>query len=136
MNFKEIDNWPNTWKIGDQDIEYGNKIIKLMKPFILSLADAFSSRTVKRHADNLWVLGGYAVELVNVYEEKRHGEPCFFLTTLIDSFDGPHIHDLSEEEQRSFDCTCRKFYKYLVEDVLRKIILKPEKPPDTCAVRR
>lgn len=136
MDFEEIDNWPNSWKIGDQDVEYGRNIIKIMKPFLLALLGSLSSRTVKRHADNLWVLGGYAIELVTVYDEKRHGEPCFFLATLIDSFDGPHIRDFSEEEQRSFDCTCRKFYKYLVENVLQKTIAKPEKPTGTRAAGR
>jgi len=117
MNPKEIDSWPSTWKICHEDIEYGKKIIKLMKPFIEALSDTFSPRTVKRYADNLWLLGGFAIELINRDKKNRHGEPCFFLTTFIDSFDGPLIHDLSEEEQRSFDSTCRKFYKYLVENI-------------------
>jgi hypothetical protein len=131
MNFDEIDNWPNTWKIGDPDVEYGRMIIKLMKPFIKALSGRLSSRTVKQHADNLWVLGGYAIELINSFPEKRHKEPCLFFTTFIDSYDGPHIRVFSEKEQEAFDCTCRKFYKYLVANELRKIIAKPEKPSCT-----
>jgi hypothetical protein len=127
MNFDEIDNWPNTWKIGDPDVEYGKLIIKLMKPFIKALSGTLSARTVKQHTDNLWVLGGYAIELINSFPEKRHKEPCFLFTTFIDSYDGPHIRDFSEKEQESFDRTCRKYYKYLVANKLRKTVAKPEK---------
>lgn len=53
VNLKEIDHWPNTWKIGDPDVEYGGKIIKLMKSSIKVLSGTLSARTVKQHADNL-----------------------------------------------------------------------------------
>jgi len=122
MNFKEIDNWPNSWKITSHDTAYGNKLIKLMKPLIVKLSDKYSARTVKKHADNLWLLGGYTIDRINRDEKFRYTEPCLFLSTFIDSFDGPLISDLSEEEQNSFDCTCRKFYKYLVENELIKLV--------------
>jgi hypothetical protein len=72
--------------------------------------------------DNLWILGGFTIDRINRNEKCRNTEPCLFLTTFIDSFDGPLIHDLSEEEQKSFDSTCRKFYKHLVENVLIKLV--------------
>jgi hypothetical protein len=91
-------------------------------PFIIELTETRSPRTVKIHKDNLWLLGGYTIDRINRNEAHRNTEPCLFLTTFIDSWDGPVIHDLSEQEQRSFDRTCKKFYRYLVDNVLRKEI--------------
>ena len=122
MNSKEIDNWPNTWKICSKDIVYGKKLIKLMKPFIDEISKKYSSRTVKKHTDNLWLLGGYTINLINRNEKYRKNEPCLFLSTFIDSWDGPLIHDLTEKEQNQFDNTCRKFYNHLVENVLIKLV--------------
>jgi hypothetical protein len=121
MDLNDIDHWPSTWQMSSKDIAYGNKLIKLMKPFIIELAETLSPRTVKKHKDNLWLLGGYTINRINRDAGRRNTEPCLFLTTFIDSWDGPHIQDLSEQEQRSFDSTCKKFYRHLVENVLRKL---------------
>ena len=118
----KIDNWPNSWKICNQDIAYGNKLVKLMKPFIIELLETYTSRTVKKHIDNLWLLGGFTIDRINRNEKYRNTEPCLLLPAFIDSIDGPLIHDLSEEEQKSFDSTCRKFYKHLVENILIKLV--------------
>ena len=121
MNSTDLDHWPSTWEVSSKDISYGKKLIELMKPFIIELTETLSPRTAKMHKDNLWLLGDYTINRINRDEEHRNTEPCLFLTTFIDSCDGPLIHDLSVQEQRSFDSTCKKFYRYLVENVLRKI---------------
>lgn len=122
MDINEINKWPKSWAGTDEDIEYGRKIIKLMKPFIKELLNSsYLSRTVKEHIDNLWLLGGHIIEHINYHEEEREKDPCLLLTRFIDSFDWPHISDLSENAQNSFDRTCRKFYKYLVQNVLNKM---------------
>jgi hypothetical protein len=122
MKINELDNWPDSWKVCPEDVAYGKLLIKLMKPFLVELSAAYSSKTVKRHADNLWLLGGYTISLINKNEECRNTLPCLFLSTFIDSFDGPSIHGLTEQEQKSFDCTCRKFYSHLVNNVLIKLV--------------
>jgi hypothetical protein len=93
MNIKEIDNWPTSWKITSKDNQYGKKLKTLMKPFIVELSDTYSPRTVKMHTGNLWLLGGYTIERINRNEKYRNTEPCLFLTTFIDSWDGPMIRD-------------------------------------------
>jgi hypothetical protein len=122
MNYNEIDKWPNSWKYCSKDIESGKKLIKLMKPFIEELSNTYSSRTAKMHRDNLWLLGGYVIKHMNKYEKDRNIETCLLLTKFIDSWDGPMVPGLSEKEQSSFDNTCRKFYKHLVNNVLKKLI--------------
>ena len=122
INISEINKWPRSWAGKDEDVEYGRRIMELMKPFITELLNSsYSSKTIKEHIDNLWLLGGYIIKHMNYHDENRKQDPLFLLTRFIDSFDGPHISDLSENAQNSFDRTCRKFYKYLVQNVLNKI---------------
>ena len=121
INIDEINEWPDSWAGFKEDIEYGQKIIQLMRPFIEELLQSeYSYKTIKNHIDNLWSLGGYIIEEINDDKSKMNLEPHLLLTRYIDSMEGPLIHDFSESEQKNFDRTCRKFYKYLVEKVLRE----------------
>ena len=124
MKYKDadIDNWPKIWAAIPADIPYGNRLIKLFKPFIEKLKKStLSLRTINDHIDNLWVLGGDIIKQCGYNPEKRDKDPLILLTYYIDSWDGPNIYDLSEYEQESFDRTCRKYYKYLVENDLKKL---------------
>ncbi len=121
INIDEINEWPDSWAGFKEDIEYGQKLIQLMSPFIEELLQSeYSYKIIKNHIDNLWALGGYIIEEINDDKSKMYMEPDLLLTGYIDSMDGPLIHDFSESEQKKFDRTCRKFYNYLAEKVLRK----------------
>jgi hypothetical protein len=107
IDISEIDKWPGSWAGTDEDLEYGRRIMELMKPFIRGLLNSsYSSKTMKEHIDNLWLLGGHIIKHINYHKENRKQDPRFLLTRFIDSFDGPNISDLSEYEQKSFDRTC------------------------------
>jgi len=122
ININKISEWPNSWAGVKEDVEYGQELIKLMKPFIEELLNSsYSYKTIKNHIDNLWILGGFIIKHINSYKEDRNIEPHFLLTRFIDSMEGPLIQDLSEPEQKNFDRTCRKFYKYLTEQILTKL---------------
>ena len=126
INIDEINEWPDSWAGFKKDVEYGQKLIQLMKPFIEELLQSECSyKTIKNHIDNLWVLGGYIIKEINNSQNKVDLEPHLLLTRYIDSIDGPWIYDFSESEQKGFDATCRKLYKYIVEKILRKIHNKP-----------
>lgn len=119
----DIENWATTWKITPEDIQFGIILVSLFKPFIQSLKDnKFSKRTINDHIDNLWLLGDFIIRRINLYPDFRKKNPILLLPRFIDSWDGPHINELSESEQNSFDRTCRKYYKYLVENELRKFV--------------
>ena len=122
IDITEINKWPSSWAGTDEDVEYGRKIAELFKPFFRELLNSsYSSKTIKEHIDNLWLLGGHIIKHINYHEENRKQDPRFLLTRFIDSFDGPNISDLSEYGQKSLDRTCRKYYKFLVQNVLNKI---------------
>jgi len=119
----DIENWPNIWAGVPEDIEYGKMLTKLFKTFIKFLKDRqLSARTINDHIDNLWVLGGFIIKEINLHPDRRNKDPILLLPRYIDSWDGPTIYDLSEYEQESFDRTCRKYYKYLTENELKKFV--------------
>jgi hypothetical protein len=116
----DIDNWPQSWAGIAEDIEYGNKIIQIYKPFINQLKEKkLSRKTINSYIDDLWVLGGYIIKMLHHNESYRHDEPQWLIPRFIDSFDGPYISDMSEDEQHRFDRTYRKLYKYVAVNYLR-----------------
>ncbi len=123
ISFDEMKEWPASWAGFPSDIACGKRLIEIMWPFVEELTSAgYAKKTIKRHYDNLWVLGGFIIEKINYDKKLAKTEPAFLLSRYIDSMDGPLIHDFTETEQRIFDSTCKKFYKYLVENVLRNYL--------------
>jgi hypothetical protein len=117
----DIDNWPDTWQGLNEDIAYGKEIVKLFKPFIISLKESsLTPKSINRQINNLWVLGGWLISQINYYPEERKIEPLYLLSRYLDSCNGPLIRDLTGSGQRSFDAACRKFYAWLVSNRLRK----------------
>lgn len=107
-----IDNWPQSWAGLPEDVLYGNQVLPHMKEFIQFLKqEDLSIKTVNRHIDALWALGGKIIDRLDDEEKNRTKEPLQLLLELIDEDGGPLI-DFSEE-QASFDRTCKKFYKFL-----------------------
>jgi hypothetical protein len=123
MSFRDsdINSWPDSWSGTKEDLPYGRKIVRLFKRFISSLNEsALAPRTINRHINNLWLLGGWLIGQINYFPEERKSEPLLLITHYVDGFDGPLIRDLTESEQRSFDATCRKFYSWLVSNRLKR----------------
>ena len=99
----------------ETDIAAGQDIVEFFKPFLLTLlGGSLSIKTLYRHRDHLWLLGG---ELIR----KRYDDPKLkklstanAIALLIEEDGGPLIWPrITETEQNSFDATCRKLYKYL-----------------------
>ena len=110
----KINEWPQSWQGDKNDIPYGQEIIKYMIPFIEEMKKkGLSIKTINKHIDNLWMLGGKIIEELNYYKENRKIPALKMILNNIDSNEGPLIHDFSELQQGEFDSTCRKFYKFL-----------------------
>jgi len=72
-------------------------------------------KTVHKHIDNLWLLGGEVIRDLNEDGKLRKIPMEQLLLTVLDVDGGPLIHNGSEYEQRSFDSTCRKLYRFLTD---------------------
>lgn len=93
----------------------GQRLLECFKPFLLHLLRlGLSKKTLHKHRDNLWLLGGEIIgQMANSSKlRKRPIEALLF--SALDEEGGPLLsHRASDEEQRSFDSTCRKFHRFL-----------------------
>lgn len=98
----------------ETDLPLGAKLVEYFMPFLLDLAGSgLSKKTIRRHVDNMWLLGGEIIRDVNEDLRLRKMSAEKLVGNVIDQEGGPLIHNGWEEEQRSFDSTCRKFHRFL-----------------------
>jgi hypothetical protein len=70
--------------------------------------------SIQKHVDNLWTLGGEVIRDLNETPSLRKKPIEQILFDVIDDDGGPLIYGVSsEQQQRSFDSTCRKFLRFL-----------------------
>ena len=111
---KELHQCPQRWMGFPEDIPAGEKIVECFRPFIEHLIQlSLSRKTVCRHVNNLWVLGGEIIRDLNETPtlRKRPIEDLLFETV---QQDGPLPYGCdSQQELRSFESTCRKLRRFL-----------------------
>ena len=112
---KDIEKWPESWMIDRPDLATGQALLAVLEPFIQHLVDwGLSKRTFKRHADNLWALGGEIISRVNSNPPQREQSARSLVMDSIDDEGGPILSDaFSPDAQQSFDTTCRKPHRFL-----------------------
>jgi hypothetical protein len=100
----------------DKDLLPGAALVGCFQPFLEELiASELSPKTIQRHVDNLWALGGEIIRDLNETPALRRKPMKQILDDRIDEEGGPLIYPMESEEmwQRSFDSTCRKLYRFL-----------------------
>ena len=111
----DLADWPGSWEIDDGEHIVGQRIVQVLKPFLIDLlAQGLARKTLVRHRDNIWLLGGEMIR-------RRYDDPdCAklsvneLLAELIEEDGGAFIgSSISESEQDSFDATCRKLYRFM-----------------------
>ena len=113
---KDLDAWPRSWMGLEKDLRVGEQLLPYLRPFIEHLASSgLSKNTIRRHVNNLWVLGGEIIRRLNYHPSLRKRAPGRLIRSVIEEDGGPLIHNGSEQEQRSFDSTCRKLHRFLSE---------------------
>jgi hypothetical protein len=112
---RKCDEWPESWMGVDEDVPYGQRLVEAMKPFIESMMESNTSvRGLKKHLDNLWLLGGEIIRNVSWYEDYEKSTPADKLWESIGPHEGPYCRHLhTPGEQQSYDATCGKLYRFL-----------------------
>jgi hypothetical protein len=107
--------WPKRWMGSRRDVPYGEAITAAMRPFVEHLiASGLSTRLIRRHLDNLWLLGGEIIRDVNTGGEHKRILPAHKLRQCVGVDGGPYCRHLSSDaEVRSFDATCRRLHAFL-----------------------
>ena len=115
---EDSQHWPKRWMIVDEDLGYGEKIVEEFKPFIVFLINKkYTKKTIVKHCDNLWLLGGEIISSLNRDKDLRKISPRKILAESVDECGGPYSNHLdSETAQSSFDSTCKKLCKFLTSD--------------------
>jgi len=112
----DLENWPRSWMGWEKDLPSGQQLVACFRPFIRHLASSgLSRKTIRQHVDNLWLLGGEIIRELHDNPSLRRLSIDRVLREQIHEDGGPLIHNGWEEEQRSFDSTCRKLHRFLTQ---------------------
>ena len=97
------------------DLSPGWQIVECFKSFLRHLLSLkLSRKTLHKHRDNLWLLGGQLIRDLHEAPRLRKRPIEEVVLTALDDEGGPLIsHGAGEDQQRSFDATCRKLYHFL-----------------------
>ena len=77
-----LNDWPRAWMGEEQDVPPGEKLVDCFRPFLEDLVACgdLSPKTIQKHVDNLWVLGGEIIR--DLYEtpslRKKNIEQILF----------------------------------------------------------
>ena len=111
---RDLDNWPHSWMGLEKDLPPGEALVVCFRPFIEHLAaSSLSPKTIRRHVDNLWLLGGEIIRDLNYNPALRTVPAQKLLRDVVGADGGPLMYNGSEGEQRSLDSTCRKLHRFL-----------------------
>lgn len=113
----DLSEWLHRWCFDDGDIDFGRHVLEALTPFLRHLlATDLSRKTLARHRDHLWMLGGELVRRLHDEPRLRMKTPTAVLLHYIDDEGGPLIYpSITEAQQHAFDGTCRKLYRFLSE---------------------
>ena len=116
----------------EKDLPPGRRLVEYFMPFLLHLAGSgLSKRTIQNHVDNMWLLDGEIIRDLNGDPSMRRVAAEQLIRNVIHEDGGPLIHNGWEDEQHSFDSTCRKFYRFLTQ-ALRAGQLPTDSPDEPC----
>ena len=112
----DLESWPQRWCVEDSDIAIGVRILECFTPFLLHLLEQdLATKTLQRHRDHLWMLGGEIIRRLQDEPALRRQSINTLMLQLIDDECGPLIWPrITEQQQNSFDATCRKLYQFLM----------------------
>ena len=99
----------------EEDLPPGQQLLTLFRPFLEHLAASnLSPKTIQKHVDNMWALRGEFIRDLHSDSSLRKKPVKQILLQMIE-YGGPLPYHGGEDQQRSFDSTCRKFWRFLSE---------------------
>lgn len=109
-----MDQWPDSWAGVAADKPFGAGLVAEFRPFVAHLQTlGLSRKTVRRHLDNLWVIGGEIIRRLNYEPVLRKTTPRRLLLETVAYGEAPLVSGVSETDQRAFDATARRLLRFL-----------------------
>jgi hypothetical protein len=80
------------------------------------LSQNLARKTLRLHCDHACALGGEIIRQLNISPQMRKRPIVRVLTEALGEDGGPLLYPCrSETDQRSFDSTCRKLHRFLLD---------------------
>jgi hypothetical protein len=112
----DLDDWPQRWMGFPKDILPGQQIVAFFRPFLEHLLHQnLSPATVRKHATNLWLLGGEIIRDLNDHPSLRKKPVETLVRDAVAQ--GCFLLHGDADEQQSLDGTCRKFHRFLQQQM-------------------
>lgn len=109
-----MDRWPRSWAGIEDDVRIGEELVALVRPFIVHLGDSgLARKTIRRHLDNTWAIGGEIIRGVHENAERRRWTGERLLLDAVELGEAPLLYRATRAEQVSCDATARELQKYL-----------------------
>jgi hypothetical protein len=106
--------WPESWEGEPADVPVGRALVAIMHAFMTYLQQQeLSSTTLRRHLDNLWLIGGEIIREINYHPRRRAKPARSLLFEAIQYGEAPSVGNLTVAEQTAVDATARKLLKFL-----------------------
>ena len=85
----DLDQWPGSWAYEPRDIPPGLRMVECFKPFLREMLSlSLSRQTLRRHRDNIWVLGGEVIRRLQMDSSLRRRPIQQVVLELIDDDGG------------------------------------------------
>ena len=89
----------------EKDLPSGEQLVALFRPLLEYLAASdLSPKTIRKHVDNMWALGGEFIRNLHNDPSLRKKAVDRVLLEMIE-YGGPLLYQGGEDQQRSFDST-------------------------------
>lgn len=109
-----MDDWPASWAGTAADEPVGRALVARLRPFMRHLQEKkLSAKTMRRHLDSLWVIGGEVIRQIGYEPTARVKSANDLLLEAIAGGEAPLVHDLVDGYQASLDATARKLLHFL-----------------------
>jgi len=83
----------------EKDLPPGEQLLALFRPFLEHLAASnLSPKTIQRHVDNMWALGGEFIRDLN-YDPPLRKKPVEQVLLKMIDYGGPRLYHGGEDEQ-------------------------------------
>src|SRR6201997_5328238 len=113
---RDLNSWPRSWMGEEKDIPPGEKLVACFRPFLDALAASdLSPKTIQKHVDNLWALGGEIIRDLHSDSSLRKKPVELVLRQMIEH-GGPLLYHGGEDQQRSFGFPRRQFHQFLTQN--------------------
>lgn len=112
---KEIETWPESWEIAEEDVIIGQAITDQFKFFLINrLEKGLAKKTIRNYAHFLWALGGELIRSINEDDNERRLSARELILKYTDDSGGPYWRHASDESEHSrYDSVCKQLFKFI-----------------------